>query len=58
MTDPEENNRKEFFRIIALSNDNLLKEFETLVRNGSGIGYVRLVWMRKEIQKRMNLGEK
>lgn len=57
MTEVDDNHRKEFFRIIELPNEELLKEFETTVRNGSGIGYVRLVWMRKEIQKRMNLGK-
>jgi hypothetical protein len=53
MTDIEDKHKEEFFRIISLNNDELLKEFETLIKNGAGNGYIRLLWMRKEILKRM-----
>ncbi len=55
MLESEEDNKKSFLIILSLSNEELLKEFETTIRCGAGHGYVRLVWMRKEIEKRMNL---
>lgn len=40
--------------IKGMDDDTLLKEFEDLIRNGAGPGFLLVRWMRKEILKRMD----
>jgi hypothetical protein len=43
--------------IEDMDNITLVDEFERLIRNGAGHGYRRVVFMKKEMLKRMNRGD-
>ena len=44
-------------RIKKLPDEELIEEFEQMVRKGAGEQYLPVIWMRREIIKRMNSGE-
>lgn len=44
---------EEYVKIMHMDEQALVEEFEELIRNGAGPGHIRLVWMRKEILKRI-----
>ena len=44
---------KEYEKILEMSNDALVEEFENSVRKGAGPYSLKVTWMRKEILKRM-----
>lgn len=44
-------------RIKSLDDDSLLKEFEDVIRKGKKVSYPPLVFMKREIKKRMEFGE-
>jgi len=48
---------KEIQRIQSLDNNNLLTEFEGLIRRGAGSYYHQFNWFKKEIMKRMDAGK-
>lgn len=43
--------------IEDMSNETLVEEFEHLIRNGAGPGYRRVVFMKREMTRRMNRGD-
>lgn len=43
--------------IEDMDNETLVNEFEQLIRNGAGYGYRRVLFMKKEMLKRMNRGD-
>lgn len=43
--------------IEDMTNETLVVEFEHLIRNGAGPGYRRVMFMKKEMLKRMNRGD-
>ena len=49
--------KKEVQRIRELDPTNLLDEFEGLIRNGAGAGYLKLNWYRREIINRIKYRE-
>lgn len=44
---------KELEEIKQMDNETLMKEFEDFIRKGAGPSFLKVVWMRKEIIKRM-----
>lgn len=44
---------KEYEKIKEMNNEALVEEFENFVRKGAGPDFLKVVWMRKEILKRM-----
>ena len=44
---------KEYEKIMEMSNDELVEEFENDIRKGAGPYFLKVTWMRKEILKRM-----
>lgn len=53
----QEELRKDADTIIQMDNNTLIDEFEELVRRGAGPGLFRVIWMRREIIRRMNRGD-
>ena len=43
--------------IENMSNETLVDEFEILIRNGAGHGYRRVLFMKRDMVKRMNRGD-
>ena len=44
--------------IEDMGNITLVDEFERLIRNGAGHGYRRVVFMKKEMSRRMDRGDR
>lgn len=44
---------KEYEKIMEMNKETLVEEFENFVRKGAGSDFLKVVWMRKEILKRM-----
>jgi hypothetical protein len=44
--------------IEDMDNITLVDEFERLIRNGAGHGYRRVVFMKKEMSRRMDRGDR
>jgi len=44
-------------KIKQMDNAALIGEFEDLLRKGAGPGFLKVIWMRKEIIRRMNRGD-
>ena len=44
---------KEYEEIRQMDDETLVKEFEDFVRKGVGSSFIKVIWMRKEILKRM-----
>jgi len=57
---PEKNNeddKVECNRIKNLTDEELLNEFEIMIRRGAGEQVLPVIWTRREILKRMSFGE-
>lgn len=51
--DDKEVKIREYEKIMEMSNDTLIEEFEDDIRKGAGPYFLKITWMRKEILKRM-----
>lgn len=43
--------------ILQMDNETLIDTFEDLVRRGAGPGFFKVIWMRREIVRRMGRGD-
>lgn len=53
----QEELKKEVNVIRQMDNEALIDAFEDFVRKGAGPGAFRLIWMRREIMRRMDKGD-
>ena len=49
--------QKELKKIEQMSNKTLIDEFEDIIRKGAGPGVFKLIWMKREIIRRMDRGD-
>lgn len=49
--------KKDANAILKMDNGTLIDVFEDLVRRGAGPGFFKVIWMRREILRRMDKGD-
>lgn len=49
--------KKEVDVIRQMDNETLIDAFEDLLRKGAGPGVFKLIWVKREIMRRMNRGD-
>ncbi len=53
----QEELKKEVKVIEQMDNETLIDAFEDLLRKGAGPGVFKLIWVKREIMRRMNRGD-
>lgn len=53
----QEELKKDVNVIAQMDNEALIDAFEDIIRKGAGPGFLKVIWMKREIMRRMDKGD-
>lgn len=53
----QEELKKDVNVIAQMDNKTLIDAFEDIIRKGAGPGFLKVIWMKREIMRRMDKGD-